>query len=1741
MISRQDNNTGNTPAAPRANGVVGYTLRFRYFTDRRILRRRRPLTECDTSWRIQAGTTAGIDGVIEANTTLRWYDSIADIPENRQHLTKWRVLVHSKNYGQVISVETPSPVVNPEEVAESKAQIETSFPVEPFDIDNFDNFAGYAFTRSIDGTENVNLVDLSFVDSSNTVLASDQLYQSNDRGRLDLNQIGAQCSRLRLSNNTTGRISVRVTGVYAQIQGSLTHSPTKMAVTGSGYLEVAFSQTHTHIAWTTLAPNDEPGARMMSGTVTLTEATTANGSTQGIIVVARLEPQIGTTPNIAAGDPTHYPAVFAQDAHGIRFQSVPYSYPLPTTDFDDDVDVSDIFLMGYTQVNQAVDMSDWQFFGNNTVYESASTGAQVTSPIVVSGGAADVWYILWSDTFSTEAATNFSTNIIKEPFGDGLYGAIDKKAAVVREVITGPQGRPGLHAVARTASGTFTAQNAINARGQTHWINDASIGNFTARVSTTDYPYWEDLEAGDLVTGWIDDDNYCQVEITSRVSRNSNIGQVNYEFAVLDLQGRVNGRSGETIELRSGKPEQGEDGIQGDPGRVGRPNVYVSVRRIQSADDTPDADEVRVTDPSGTTGTVILNTTGTGFDAGYLADVPNTTGIIVERAGTAGSPWIGTIVGKATSGDLITYNVEWVSRTGFISNGNTYDVSFGHTPAGGTALGELGYSANAFSITRNFLDAINPTDAQIGITHIANVDFIYLRRSGLTEAQRDYVDNLEPETPVNIYTADFSKRLNAVINSVTLSSAETYAVLHYTPIAGGTKGAFADGDALTVVFGGRGLAELLRHFAFNVSDATELAGVTTTGDTRIVFATIDQDFDTYRRHDLLFHDGSDWQRIYRIWLEYSDDGETGWTAHNRNNDERWARFVINGLPSVPFLYTDAEALFGTGKSTAVMGTFSIIGTTQTLWEDGVMWALNPASDFDVQGTAVEFTGDGTLQDVTFTLNASMNDLSVGIPQSGVPNYSVTNAEIWLSRVTSPSAATAEERITIAELMGGPIALTPGSEVDLPFQATSTTSLTEPVPHDQYLRIEVVVVTNPQDTQNHVVVYANDLEFGITATQRNQDVELYIEDGVLKTRNPSNNIFDLTFGDALRARALYGQQRTHTYTPVCRFNYHDEWERGRTWANLGRYFTQEGNRLKWHGPPVEITIDSVGSQDAEEASVVAINTSDADILLTNMELVLRRYESPNLAPTENIVLGDHGDASVNIPSRSFEGIDVVVGDHLPVTFEMDDGHEVELAFRQTPAQTGHFYIAGGNVEVTLDAALTTDGVKIDIETDGQDEYLRYTDPLLPTDEQETRLIELTKPELLIPHEPKRLIFTVVGQKRLIPNYLSGAKSLTIGTEGKVKIPFNTTAYELDFGATEDIVRHLNADDVAAYVDAPIGAGDESGVLEFQKGLYDLEAHLTIQIESDDDLTPLLALRRGRYDDVTFSDHRYTCCATSTTTNKYYVARHEALVPHNDSIYRFDLFGTYEHAFNISVTNHVSGAIVVTNDRIWSLSEENVSLQRWARSHDLEGNRQASEDQNIGSHLSQQPRGAEYHNGLIYVLSGDTTGDGVLHVFTDDFSTQLASHTLPFTRNSAYQGLTIINNIIYIKQGNTVRAWRRNGTVFTHVSDLDISLSGGTFTGLTYNPVQANTLLVLDQHFHKVRGWNTETQESAGSDEKLDDYRYFHAGSLDRAAHTISLATRSITLDDAEQLYYESDDHSSNINVYGYLLVKQLKAL
>ncbi len=878
--------------------------------------------------------------------------------------------------------------------------------------------------------------------------------------------------------------------------------------------------------------------------------------------------------------------------------------------------------------------------------------------------------------------------------------------------------------------------------------------------------------------------------------------------------------------------------------------------------------------------------------------------------------------------------------------------------------------------------------------------------------------------------------------------------------------------------------------------------------------------------------------IQEVITQFSVD-KSSWHDNMQASDEYW-RIVIRGIASPALKIDDAaQALSGTGRAVEITGTLTFDAVAPTdLWNDVAEWTLTPNEYFTRDNADVVFNGN--LLEIRPEIDTSENNLTIHSPSATTTTFVLQDAHITLANYADESSSTPLETITIAELQGSAITIAPDSTHVVPFEDVTGTPILSNIVDGNVFKAHVILLLDTPDTNGDLRIYGNDLTFNIAGTQRDVDIDVYIEDGRLKSRNPNNDLLDLFFGDAFRTKALRGPQRTHEYTPEGRFSYHSEWETGRTWHNLGRYFTQEGNRIKWHGPPVSIEITEILSQDSEEPQVFGVNSGSDDVTLTTVQLQLRRYESPNLAPTQVYTLADHEHASVTITAHDTTSLDLTAGEHLPLTFELDDGHEVEFAIHNEPAQTGTFYVSGGNVRVELHASLTTDGVEIDIETEGQNEYLRYTDPLLPDGQQETRLIELTAPQILIPHEPKRAIFLVEGQQGLVPRYLSSAKSLSIGSNDKVKIPFNTTAYELDFGATEDMVQHLNASDVAAYVDPPIGTGDESGVLEFQSGLYDLEAHLTIQIESDNDLTPLVALRRGRYSDIELTDHRFICSATSTTTNKYYVSRHEALVPHHDSIYRYDLLGNYEHAFNISVTNHVATAIAVTTNRIFSLSEEDVSLQRWARAYDLEGNRESSEDRNIGSHLSQEPRGAEYDNGLIYVLSGDNAGDGTIHVFTDDFSVQVASHSLPYSQNDAYQGLTIINDIIYVKQSTNIRAWARNGTTFTRRSDLDISPGGGTFTGLTHNPVQANTLMLLLQSTYSLHAYNTVTRQGAGSDEKLDDFRYFHAGSLDRAPHRLSLVTRSITLDDAEQLYYESDDHSSNIRVYGYLLVKQLKA-
>ena len=431
-VSRRNSNRGNAP------GVSGVAVRTQYWDPlsgrdvtqiEKFFAREERTPNGDNSHRLEPGTVRGEDGWIEANTAARWYDTPQDIPVDRHHLTLWSVLVHSKNNAQEVIVESVEPYIDPIRIAENKAAVESSFPVIPLDsLNGYRNFAYWGFTRSASGEADIDLVDVSFVDSSGTVLASGETFSSNEQGRLSLNDLGARASELRRTSSTVGRISIQITRVYAQIVGTLTHEPTQMNASG-GQLEIAYSNTHTHIAWTALGPNDEPMARMI-GTVTLTEQTISNNETEGMIVVARLEPTIGTTPFLTAGDPTTYPALYAQDAQGVRFQSVPFTYPTPSGTWDDDIDVNDLFLMGYVQNNTSLTNSDWQFFANNLISESSSASSQTTSPIIVTGAYADLAHIFWTDTFSADAASDFSGNIVGDPFGDGLYGLIDRKSTV---------------------------------------------------------------------------------------------------------------------------------------------------------------------------------------------------------------------------------------------------------------------------------------------------------------------------------------------------------------------------------------------------------------------------------------------------------------------------------------------------------------------------------------------------------------------------------------------------------------------------------------------------------------------------------------------------------------------------------------------------------------------------------------------------------------------------------------------------------------------------------------------------------------------------------------------------------------------------------------------------------------------------------------------------------------------------------------------------------------------------------------------------------------------------------------------------------------------------------------------------------------------------------------------------------------------------------------------------------------
>ena len=437
VISRQDNNVGNTPIITRtpywdtlSGNAVTQIIKF--------FAREERLPSTGAVYELLPGTTRGEDGIIQANNLSRWYDSPQLIPDNRSHLTLWSVLVHSKNNAQAVVVEDAEPFVDPEQGALDKADVEASFPILPLNTPpHFPDFAYYSFSRAATGAENVNLVDLSFFAPDGTALEENTLFRSNALGRLDLNEIGARCSQLRSANSVSGRVSVRVTGRYAQIIGTLSHSPTKMTVSGTGYIEIAFSQTYNHVQWSAIAPNGEPLGRSV-GTVTLTESNAPSTTTHAYVITARVEPQLGATPQLAFGDQNDFPAVFAEDASGIRFASTGFDFPSPRGTWSQLVDINDFFITGWLQ-HTVGSTAYYQFFGNETLSEEGINRVpHSANAINVQASSVDLGDVFWTDTLSTAALANFAGDVIGNRFGSGLYGLLHKKSTVLRtDNITG--------------------------------------------------------------------------------------------------------------------------------------------------------------------------------------------------------------------------------------------------------------------------------------------------------------------------------------------------------------------------------------------------------------------------------------------------------------------------------------------------------------------------------------------------------------------------------------------------------------------------------------------------------------------------------------------------------------------------------------------------------------------------------------------------------------------------------------------------------------------------------------------------------------------------------------------------------------------------------------------------------------------------------------------------------------------------------------------------------------------------------------------------------------------------------------------------------------------------------------------------------------------------------------------------------------------------------------------------------
>lgn len=1687
IVSRRGSNTGNDPSASHRTDWWG-SLSGRDITQiisAYAAEERQP--DRINAFRPVAGTVAGEDGLIEANPTARFYPDLASIPEDRRHLPKWRVLGHAKNYAGIIITEAAVPIIDIEEISQNRAAIETSFPVLPIEVDNFENYAGYCAFRSINARENIDLCDLSFFDSSGTALEENVTFQSNALGRLDSNEIRSRASTLRSTNNTTGRISVRVVRIYAQIQGSLSHDPAHLQASGTGYAEIANCQSHTHFAWTALSPESEPAVRLV-GNVTFTESDPpSNSETQGFIVVARVEPTQGGTPQLLVGNTAASgPAFIMRDAHGIKFDSSAVDLPPGANNYYSDVDVSDLAIVGYTQVDDGSNMSKYQFFGNNVRYETRDEQSHATAPIIMQGSNTDIWYLFWTDTFSSEAQDNFSTEIIKEPYGDGLYGAIDKKARFTQEDLpAGPRGLPPVYGTERF---TFTDAPDTDARGECHWVNDSSEANVNFFATAAMAPYWAQVSDGDLLVARINDDNYVYCRVEDVATADLSTGEFNFDLEVIQIRGYVNGRAGQNIHIDSAKPEQGIQGIDGFPGSYdtlsldiydesgaegGRGRIYYtdnwdpdtqqgtgsivarvfgndydhwsalpvgattgtkfaayinsnnyaigiltrvydrssSIGRIKydftllgvkglvrgyetntprvslalSSNYVPEGPQGRQGPDGRTASNVSLNRAqhnteqvspsqvhllGTTLTLNYLAEdlpyptylqeVPNGTGITIERRGTS-NVWIGHTFNKRVIQDGDNSRVEYsvatdasIGNTSF-ANTNPLRVSIAYAPTG-----EVGYSAMIFaSDNRTYHSASSSVSAgQIHVSETNPLDpanltgTIYIYNDGFTTQEAHALSNLANNTPINVYTTDHQKRIQVESTSIRLNGS-TFEI-GYRVLPRGQKGNFADGDTVRLSVGGSGLTQ--------------------------------------------------------VTITYGDSATGPW--HTDRGTRDWARLSVNGVPTLVFL-PEASNKFLSGPivEAPILPRFTIDRTgLSSPWRNFAEWDFQrnthfrgDLNQFEFDGSQSQFTTSGYFNNRNLVILRNTSDADVVVdrvdmvlgkypPGSRIPSNLELLVGTHTADVTVPANGTASVR------------LTPGQAGTYPFADGERGFM------------NIRWTTQNAVDQNHIYVQTADIEYGFTAHYHADapwitldDHYLVFDDPNLPAGEQSVNVIDF-FGRRILfdSTGLVGEirsipERNNTLT----MNMLGEWHSILRWGDVPDTLTVDENIIV--SDTGETTI-LFGEIDPTMSSLRGHNQGSATYTLTELLIEVQVFSAgadPDTDTADRVVEIAHLRANqeeFTAGEAADMSVETTDGDRRVV---LEEGEIGRLMITPTPANT-EFWIGGHNLEIPYSIEVNElPAARIDLKGD----LILATDEIFPENEEEYELVNLHTKRFRGYSKEPGVYFWMPGQThRTNINHISRSFSTYRISAAETKaFPFMGTPSEIYFEPHEDGVVMVNEDDLLENIDNIndfSGRGSDTGVIQFpQGGIWDAKLHADIRIENSGQYD--VTLRESTLNDL--SVYRDPAASWRDIAHGpdglWYLLEYTSATTHVRVYAETRQAGRTQAPFNyvrsFTVTgssNHVAYALAVTHDRVWVIYQVLAGGGTEVRSYTLTGTHE--DTHSITSHVGN-PRGLAYYNNTMIALHADGEETGALAFFNSDFTSFIHRISLPNTVHSTSQ--------------------------------------------------------------------------------------------------------------------------------------------